>query len=67
MSPIVQCDMCEDLHNLETWNEGDHFICKICAEILSEIKKRQCFKKKEEFPEGYWLFEFDYLREKRRT
>ena len=63
---IVQCDMCGDLHQLDNWEEDHIFICQICVEILTKIKKRQCFKKKENFPEGYWLFEFDKIREERR-
>ena len=58
--------MCEDFYKIDTWNEGDFFICKICAEILSKIKERQCFKEKKGFPKGYWLFEFDYMRDQER-
>ncbi len=36
---IVECGMCQDLVELSKWNDSDHFICKICVEILSEINK----------------------------
>ena len=62
---IVQCEMCEDLHEITEWKESDLFICKICAEILSEIKKRR-IKGEKHFSKGFWLFEFDYMRQLKR-
>lgn len=38
---IVECQMCFDLHNVSNWKETDVFICVICANILSEIKKME--------------------------
>lgn len=39
--PIVECGMCQDLQIVTNWNESDIFICKICANILSEMKKAE--------------------------
>ncbi len=36
---IAECGMCQDLVELSEWKDGDHFICKICVEILSEIRQ----------------------------
>ncbi len=44
--PIVQCDMCQDLHNIPEWKESNIFICLICAKILSEIRKNEIELKK---------------------
>ena len=38
---IVECQMCFDLHNVTTWEETDIFICQICTDILSKIRKEE--------------------------
>ena len=38
---LVMCDMCEEIHDLDNWTERNCFICKACAEALSEIRRTE--------------------------
>ena len=59
---FVQCDMCFNFYELDDWEEGNHFICKTCANILSEIKQRE-IKEGREFNPAFRLALFDMKRE----
>lgn len=62
--PIVQCDMCGDLHDLQDWKESNIFICIICANILSEIRKTEINLEKVgiKHSENFRLSLFDNMR-----
>lgn len=60
--PIVECQMCFDLHTVSNWKESDIFICIICANILSEIKKME-IKEGFEMQPAFKLALFDNKRE----
>ncbi len=66
---IVECDMCKDLCKLPNWKESDHFICKICCDILSEIRQNDVrLKNKGILPiSSFNLALFDMKREAIRT
>ncbi len=38
---LVKCEMCDELHHLESWKKGIYFICMKCAKILQKIKKKE--------------------------
>ena len=60
---IVECGMCNDLHNIEKWNETDIFICQICVKIIIDIEKEQIISGNK-FSEVFSLALFDIEREK---
>lgn len=65
---IVECGMCLSLHQIEDWKESDIFICKICANILSEIRREEIELEKEGIKLSKYnrLAEFDIRRAKVR-
>ena len=62
---IVECGMCNDLHNIENWNETDIFICQICVKIIIDIEKEQIIIGKK-YSYVFGLDLFDIEREKIR-
>lgn len=63
--PIVECGMCQDLCNLPIWKESDIFICKVCCNILSEIRQNEIKLKKSGIKplKSFSLALFDMKRE----
>jgi len=66
---IVECGMCQDLCNIPEWKDSDIFICLICANILSEMKKTEIkFNKIGIKPlNSFTMALFDLKREKIRN
>ena len=58
---LVKCEMCDELHHLESWEEGMCFICVKCAKILQKIKKKE-IEFKYVFSEESRIKIFDSLR-----
>jgi len=64
--PIVECGMCNDLHDIKEWNENDIFICQICVKIIIEIEKEQVIKKIK-YSEIFSIALFDIKRDIERN
>jgi len=62
---IVECGMCNDLHNIQQWNESDIFICQICVKIIIDIEKEQ-IEKNTKYSEVFSIALFDLERDKIR-
>jgi len=59
---LVKCDMCDEMHELSDFPDGQIFICLICAHVLSRIKKTE-IKVNQKLPKFLQLKMFDRLRE----